>query len=64
MAINNTKSINIFQMDIKYTNIFHLKALQNLPKYGIFGFENVPSGNPALEPEKDLKELQIKVSQF
>jgi hypothetical protein len=25
---------NIFQMGIKYANIFHSKALQNLPKLG------------------------------
>jgi hypothetical protein len=27
----------IFQMVIKYTNLYHSKALQNLPKFGIFG---------------------------
>jgi hypothetical protein len=26
-------------MDIKYTNIFHAKALKNIPKLGIFGME-------------------------
>jgi hypothetical protein len=25
---------NIFQMDIEYTNLFHSKVLQNLPKLG------------------------------
>jgi hypothetical protein len=30
---------------IKYTNIFHCKTLQNLPKVG-FLFENKSSGNP------------------
>jgi hypothetical protein len=28
-----------FQMGIKYTNIHHSKALQNLPKFGIFGLK-------------------------
>jgi hypothetical protein len=35
------------QMDIKYTNIFHCKALQNLPKSRIFGLKNMPSGSTA-----------------
>jgi hypothetical protein len=35
----------IYQMEIKYTNIFHCKALQNSPKSG-FWLENIPSGNP------------------
>jgi hypothetical protein len=29
----------IFQMGTKYTNIFHSKALQNLPKLGFFGLK-------------------------
>jgi hypothetical protein len=29
-----------------YTNLFHSKALQNLPNWD-FWFENKPSGNPA-----------------
>jgi hypothetical protein len=33
-AINNSKWPKIFRMGIKYTNIFHSKALQNLPKLG------------------------------
>jgi hypothetical protein len=33
-------------MAIKYTIIFHSKALQNLSKL-YFWFENKPSGNPA-----------------
>jgi hypothetical protein len=33
MAIKN------FQMVIKYTNIYHSNALQNLPKFGIFGLK-------------------------
>jgi hypothetical protein len=33
---------------IKYLHQhFPLKARQNMPKIGIFGFENLPSGNPA-----------------
>jgi hypothetical protein len=38
----------IFQMAIKYTIIFHSKALQNLPKFG-FLFGNKPSSNPGIE---------------
>jgi hypothetical protein len=36
VIIKYTKYIipNIFQMGMKYTNIFHSKALQNLPKVG------------------------------
>jgi hypothetical protein len=34
-------------MAIKYTNIFHFKALQNLHNLE-FWFENKPSGNPGL----------------
>jgi hypothetical protein len=26
-------------MVIKYTNIYHSKALQNLPKFGLFGLK-------------------------
>jgi hypothetical protein len=29
----------MFQMVIKYTNIYHSKALHNLPKFGIFGLK-------------------------
>jgi hypothetical protein len=31
---------------LKYANIFHSNALQNVPKLGLW-FENKPSGNPA-----------------
>jgi hypothetical protein len=34
------------QVSINYTNIFHCKTLQNLPKFVFFLFENKPSGNP------------------
>jgi hypothetical protein len=46
MTINYTKwplilltGCKLFQMDIKYNNIFHSKALQNIPKVD-FWFEN------------------------
>jgi hypothetical protein len=42
---------NLNQMALKYTNIFHCKALQNLPKLG-FLFENMPSGNPGGDRKK------------
>jgi hypothetical protein len=35
-----------------YINFFHSKALQNLPNFGFFWFENVPSGNP--DPRKSM----------
>jgi hypothetical protein len=46
LNISNGRKID--QMVIKYTNNFHCKTLQNLPKLG-FGFENKPTGNPARE---------------
>jgi hypothetical protein len=42
ICISNDRKI--FQMTIKYTSIFHSKALQNWD----FWFENTPSGNPDL----------------
>jgi hypothetical protein len=38
----------IDQTATKYTNIFYLDTLQNVPKLGYNGFENIPSGNPVL----------------
>jgi hypothetical protein len=39
----------IFQKAIKYTDIFHTKALQiQYPPYWDFWYENTPSGNPVL----------------
>jgi hypothetical protein len=29
----------LYQMAVKYANIFHPKALQNIPKYGFFGLK-------------------------
>jgi hypothetical protein len=42
----------IYQMAKKYTNIFHRKILQNLPKLGFFGFENIPSDNPGFKEKQ------------
>jgi hypothetical protein len=39
----------MLQMVIKYTNTFHSKGLQNLPKLGIRDWKK-PSGNPGLLP--------------
>jgi hypothetical protein len=39
----------MFQMAVKYINIFQSKALQYLPKIFIFWFENKPSGIPGVE---------------
>jgi hypothetical protein len=36
---NISNGRKILQMVIKYTNIFHSKAIQNLPKIGIFGLK-------------------------
>jgi hypothetical protein len=33
----------------KNTNTFHCNTFQNLPKFGFFWFENMPSGNPGTE---------------
>jgi hypothetical protein len=55
IATKLPNGLNIFQMVIKYTNLFHSKALQNLPKLD-FWFENIPSGNP----DVDTSELRIK----
>jgi hypothetical protein len=50
MIKNIPNSRKIFQMTIKYTNVFHFKAPQNLPKLGFFSFEIIPSGNPGSHP--------------
>jgi hypothetical protein len=34
-----TNGCKIFQMTVKYTSIFHSKALKNLPKLGFFGLK-------------------------
>jgi hypothetical protein len=46
----------IFQMVIKYTNIYHSKVLQNSPKFGIFGLK---ANNLAT-----LGHLQIRMEYF
>jgi hypothetical protein len=43
---NIPKGHEIHQTNTKH-NIFHFKALQNIPKFGIL-YENVPSGYPVL----------------
>jgi hypothetical protein len=40
----------IDQMPLNYTDIFHCKTLQNLPKLG-FWYENIRSGNPGTHPK-------------
>jgi hypothetical protein len=42
-------------MVIKYNNIYHSKALQNLPEIWDFWFENKPSGNPALSCPREIE---------
>jgi hypothetical protein len=39
MPLNLPICIKTYQIAIKYTNIFHYKTLQNLPKNGIFGLK-------------------------
>jgi hypothetical protein len=43
MAIKYTKWLYIFELAIKYTNLFYSSALENIPK--LFLFENMPSEN-------------------
>jgi hypothetical protein len=45
----------IFQMIIKYNNIFHSKALQNLPKLGFLVWKQTKAGNPELIVTSDQK---------
>jgi hypothetical protein len=40
MFIKYPKGHKTFQTDVKYINIFQSKALQNLPKIGIFGLKS------------------------
>jgi hypothetical protein len=62
-AVNYTNGRKIFQMVIKYNNIFcFFKALQILPNLGflLFWFKNKPSGNPGFKSvtlERLLPEL-------
>jgi hypothetical protein len=46
------------QASIKYTNMFHCKTLQNLPK---FWFENKPSGIPGLNAELQMSPLKSTI---
>jgi hypothetical protein len=41
-----------YQMNVKYTNIFHPSALQNIPNWD-FWYEKIPSGNPAKQQCQD-----------
>jgi hypothetical protein len=36
---NIPNGLKIDQMTVKFTNIFHFKTLQNLPKFGLFGLK-------------------------
>jgi hypothetical protein len=47
-------------MAIKYINIFHPKALRNLPKL-VFLFENKPSGNPAMWVDEEKKTFSFSL---
>jgi hypothetical protein len=47
---NNHK---VYQMAIKYANIFHRNTLQNLP-YWDFWFENMPSGKPVSKSKSSV----------
>jgi hypothetical protein len=49
----------IDQLAIKYTNLFHCKTLKIYPNWD-FGFENMPSGNPAKQIESFLSGTQLK----
>jgi hypothetical protein len=54
---NVNKNITVIdQVSIKYTNIFHCKTLQNLPKFGFFVWkENI--WQPCLHPSAYLNHL-------
>jgi hypothetical protein len=49
------------QMSTKFTNIFHSKALQTIPKFG-FWYENIPSGNPDADLERYTTHMLVIVS--
>jgi hypothetical protein len=51
MTTKDSKWIKNTPNAVKYTNIFHYEALQNVPKLG-FWYENIniPSGSPAPHP--------------
>jgi hypothetical protein len=56
MALNIQDGSKIDQMDIKFTNIFHCKTHQNLPKLGFLGWKYT-IWQPCLENiTPDLKE--------
>jgi hypothetical protein len=48
-VINHTNGHKIFQMVMKYTNIYHSKPPPQFPQIWDFWFENKPSGNPGKE---------------
>jgi hypothetical protein len=48
LTYNIPNGREIFQMVVKYINIFHTKALQNIPKFE-FWYKNKPSGNPVVK---------------
>jgi hypothetical protein len=54
-------AIEYTRWPIKYTNIYHSKALQNLSKFE-FWFENIPSGTPAAVGDK--RQLCAKVTRW
>jgi hypothetical protein len=47
-------------MAIKYPNIYHSKALQNLPKLGFLVWKNIPSGNAASKGESCVISENLK----
>jgi hypothetical protein len=42
-------------MIMKYSNISHYKALQNVPKLGFLARKNKPSGNPGFGFDRSTK---------
>jgi hypothetical protein len=44
-------------MDVKYTNNFHCKTVQNLPNFGIFGLKRNHLATLVLENRKQKDEL-------
>jgi hypothetical protein len=60
MVVKYPKWPKLFQMSIKYSNIFPSRALQNLPENWYFWFEKQPSGNPGTESSGWRKGKEIE----
>jgi hypothetical protein len=57
LSIPNDRKL--FQMTIKYTSIFHYKALQIYPNWD-FWLENKPSGSPGFDPQGSPSVMHLR----